>query len=304
MGRLDGVLNCLRTLPWFSAKGDETRWYRPQDVYLEYRAYLFSSQAQFIDLPAQMQRDYATLLQELGVRSEPDVLMVVRHLLHCVQSEKDVKEEIYRFLNDNAADARVRMLQHKPCISVPGLGFFRADQVFWSEHPFGPYRQQLGQNLRKYSELFNVLDVKETPGAVDARKLLLELNQAKSQAHSPLGDDHAIVMNCWQLLTAAHARGEDIKVELTQLRNREVVPDARGILTRPSWLYFDDRVGLKSKFGRYLENSLIPRPAGADVSLRLAGVRSINDVVEAHLTHPPNAVAGGFGLRGSTFSAG
>ncbi len=294
--RLDGVVNRLRAVSWLPVKGDETRWYRPDELFLEYRSYLFLSQAQFIDLPAQTQRDYSALLQNLGVGSEPDVSMVVRHLLHCVESRTDVKEEVYRFLNDNAADARIRTLQKKSCIAVPGRGYFQPDQVFWSEHPFGSYRQQLGPNLRRYSELFGVLGVRENPVPADARRVLLEISEGKGQTHLPLGNDDAIVMNCWRLLSSGLERGEDVETELALLRNRDVVPDARGVLTRPSWLYFDDRAGFKTKFGRYLENNLIPRPAGADAALHLAGVRSINEVVEAQLTHQPNIIAG-FDLR-------
>jgi len=289
---LKGTLSCLRTIPWLPTKRDETRWYRADELFLEYRSYLFSSQARFIDLPKNSQSDYSGLLQALGVRTEPDVEMVVRHLVHCIDNGVDVNEEIYTFLNRCAADPHIRTLQSRPCIAIQGRGIFRPDQVFWSEHPFGNYRQQLGSTLRKFSDLLLLLGVKETAGPSDARKVLLEIYQQKGQPHLPLGPDHDVVMNCWRLLSLTHEAGHDIEPEIRLLRNREVVPDTQDILTRPSWLYFDDRVGLKTKFGKYLERNLIPRPAGADSALKLAGVRSISEVVEAQLTHEPQITPG------------
>ena len=63
------------------------------------------------------------------------------------------------------------------------------------------------------------------------------------------------------------------------------------ILSRPGRLYFDDDIRLV-RFGKYLQDNLIARPAGADAALRLAGVLSINEVVEAQLTHVPNVLQG------------
>ena len=76
--------------------------------------------------------------------------------------------------------------------------------------------------------------------------------------------------------------------DLASLGDLESIPSGRRVLTQPTWLYFEDRPGLKDKFGPILVDVVIPRPPEAWPAMRVAGVRDLSKAVDVGLTECEN----------------
>ena len=145
------------------ARGDHSRWFRPSDLFAIFQDYLFESQATFLDLPREVQTACGELLEFLLLKNKPSTRQVVGHLLHCSENATVVNQAVYRFLNDNAEDGTLDLLQDSACLLLPDHSYVKAAHVFWGEHPFGRFRHQLGVDLRKWGELFTRLGVRRGP---------------------------------------------------------------------------------------------------------------------------------------------
>ncbi|MFC1825892.1 hypothetical protein ACFLYZ_00685, partial [Thermodesulfobacteriota bacterium] len=129
-------LSELKLLAWLPAREDFSKWYLPQDLYTVFRDYLFKSQGLFLALPREIQEISKKLFEFLGIDTEPGVHQVVGHLLECSKSGKEVNREVYTFLNNNAQDSALAKLGDQACILLPNGKYVKANQIFWSEHPF------------------------------------------------------------------------------------------------------------------------------------------------------------------------
>src|SRR5271170_726579 len=90
-------------------------------------------------------------------------------------------------------------------------------------------------------------------------------------------------MSCWSLLERTLTSGQTIPSQLLDLSDIKVVPDARRVLTRPDFLYFEDRPGLALKFGDLIRNNIIPRYQNAWRAMEAAGVKPLSRAVRADL---------------------
>ena len=279
----------LQDTAWLPGTGSHSGWYRPDELYAVFRAYLFQTQTVFLGLPRRLQ-DRAGgsggLIEFLDIKTEPSPELVVRHLLLCSERGERVNREICRFLNEQADDSAIGRLRDRACLILPDDSYVRPDQVYWTEHPFGPFRYQLSPDSRQYSALFERLGVREHPENQDFIQVLLEIGEQYGQRHTPLNDQtHVVVMRCWEELSTA-LEGERITPDdLAELRGGEVIPDPRTqpLLAKPENLFFEDRAGLADKFQEFLKQSVIARPQGAWRAMEAVGVRRLSHVVKPHL---------------------
>jgi len=284
----------LRNMAWLPGTGDRSRWYRPSELYAVFRSYLFETQAIFLDSPGQLQRragGSGGLIEFLDIKTEPSPDLVVRHLLFCSEHGEQINKEVYRFLNEHADDLAIGQLLGRACLLLSDDRYVRPDQVYWTEHPFGPFRYQLGPDLRQYGALFERLGVRECPEDQDFVRVLLEISEQYGQRHTPLDDQtHAVVMRCWEELSTALETERLSPDDLTRLRGREVIPDPQHLLTNPDYLFFEDRAGLAAKFSDFLKNSVVARPQGAWRAMEAVGVRRLSQAVELRLLECKDAV--------------
>lgn len=286
------VLMELRTLAWLPARDDRKRWHRPGELYAVFQDYLFESQAEFLDLPREVQTSCGDLLSFLMVKNRPSTRQVVDHLIHCSQSGVVVNKEVYRVLNDAATDEAVLRLRDKACLILRDNSYVKPSQVFWNEHPFGHYRHRLGNDLRKYGDLFARLDVRESPDHNDAFAVLHEISNEFGPPNHLLNEStHAILLACWQRLDRALQEEVTAPVDLAKLEAEKVIPDARRLLNPPMKMFFEDRPGLSMKFKPFLDNDVIPRPQGAWRAMLEAGVRLLSSAVCTHLVECRDPVA-------------
>jgi hypothetical protein len=280
----ESALDELQEAAWLPGTHDEASWYAPRTVYASYRRHLFESQATFLDIDLQTQQRCNDFIRWLGVALEPTVAQVVQHLSSYAGAGRPVNSEVYRFLNENADRPEISSLRGKACLLLEGIGYVRADQVYWADHPFGSLRYRLSGELRTYGKLFERLGVRETPQWDDAISVLREMSAQFGSSNLPLDDAaHDVVVSCWRFLDRALTDGPLAPDQLKELSSIKVVPDPRRILVRPDWMYFEDRPGLVAKFGDVIRNNAIRRVHAAWRPMEAAGVRPLSRAVRAEL---------------------
>lgn len=272
-------LEPLRTIEWLPARRDRNRWHAPGSLYAPYRSYLFESQGRILDIPAPNSK----FLEYLRVRLEPDPTMVVEHLLDCAERGTQVNREVYRFLDEKSHDPAIEKLRSSNCLLL-GQSYRSPDQVYWGAHPFGRYRWQLASDLRSFGELLKNIGVTDAPSHEDALNVLNEITDDFGGANRPLDDDaYRVTMACWQMLEKALA-DEVIDGEwLGKLRYSKSIPNESNVLFYPSWLFFENRVGLAAKFGELLQENVIRQQLGTGRAFSAAGVRKLRSAVQIEL---------------------
>ena len=276
----------LKDIAWLPAHADFEKWYRPADVYADYRRHLFASQARFLDIPSKDQDHSRPFIGFLDIEWNPTVLQVVRHLGYSVaHNDTDLSFDVYTELNRHADDPQIASLKGTKCLlsQIGGQShYIYPRQAFWGEHHFGDYRFKLGDKFRDIGRLLKALGVRDAPTAQDATEVLRDISEA--MGHSLLDQTtHDIVLQCWKMLDYALSNEEIEPARLTDLSDVGVVPNDRDQLLPPRWIYFDDRPALKAKFDGFLSPNVIPRPQGAWRAMQAAGVRFLSEAVETHI---------------------
>ena len=285
----------LRSVPWLPARGRSDRWYRPSEVYAIFQEYLFASQALFLDVPQDAQqagsRARSGWLDWLGIKDTPSNEQVVRHLIHCAETNQVVNKDVYRHLNLNASDVALNRLDGKACLLMPDGKYVSGSQAFWGEHPFGRFRIKLGRELQQYSALLDRLRVRQSPDWEDSYRVLIEISTAFGESNSALDDEaNSVLMTCWRNLEKALADGSPPNSKFEELKSRKCVANKDRVLIRPEWMFFEDRAGLVAEFGEFLNGHVIARPIDADIAMTAAGVRALAAAVQIRLTECSDAV--------------
>jgi len=291
----------LRSLAWLPGTKHQRRWFRPSDVYTVFQEYLFASQGEFLALPAAIQKDAArgspSLIGFLGIPSVPEPMLVVRHLLRCVKDKTAVHREVYTFLQQHLDDPAVDILKGRACLPLGEGQYLEPRRAFWREHPFGPYRYQLGTEWFAFRDLFDRLGVREQPGPSDYRDVLLEACKSPEGFARALDKQtQEIVLSCWEGLQIALETEQIPELAVATLENEKVIPDAGGFPMEPRRLFFEDRPGLAERFAQALGNNLIRRSMGSWRAMATAGVRPLSEVVNVRLVEArddaPDALLG------------
>lgn len=269
----------LRELRWMPAIGKEA-WYQPAQLFVQARDYLFESQARFVNLPTRLQQRSAEFLKFLNVRAEPDVSLVVAHLLHCANNNLGVNPQVYEFLDQNHEEGAVAGLVGRACLHEGDGRYLKPEDCFWSSHPFGAYRVTLQPEWRRFSRLLARLQVKEAPTAEDALSVLSELSKSYWDHRIVSLPDQAVANQCWSFLGGLGDLAlEDHAVAL----GFSAALNHRGFFKRPAELIFDDRPGVIEKFGGDLESHVIQLSEPSATALRVAGVRALSELLAVDL---------------------
>ena len=275
-------LNSLKSIAWLPARGDTSQWHKPDFLYAPFRSYLFESQAKILDIPPQNLN--SSFLKFLGIRIEPSPDLVVRHLLHCADHEKPVNDEVYRFLDEHFDDPAIPKLKSEKCLYL-GCAYRSPDNVFLGEHPFGPYRWRLSDDLSlRYGRLLKTIGVSHEPDHEDALRVLHEISSEFGDTNRRLGDEeYAVLIGCWQMCEKALEQGTMSDQCLGDLRETKCISNKDRDLYPPTWLFFENRVGLAAKFGAFLEKNVIPHQPKVERAFLAAGVRPLGSAVKVQL---------------------
>ena len=271
----------FRNMTWLPARKGGG-WHRPSDLDLVFQDYLYESVGRFLGIHRQVQEQATDFLRWLGVSQSPRVEQVVAHLRYCAESNTVPNREIYNFLNNNATELVVRKLRDAKCLHL-GNRWCRPDEVYWSHHPFGRWRFQLGHDLARYDKLFGTLGVKETPDHTDALGVIDDISAEYSEySKSVSEEDLKVLQDCWELCETALRDGDLEPAELVTFGKQKVIADSDKILTPASHLFFEDLPGLGDELPD-VRRYIINRPGGAWRAMRAAGVRDLSKVARAHV---------------------
>ena len=273
-------LEPLTKTAWLPARGKTDRWYAPRELYASYQAYLFESQGLFLDIPPGVQNGARPLVEFLGIHATPEPRLVAMHLLRSMEQGIAVNKEVYRFLNEQAADPSILLLSQKRCLWIEGK-YHSPQDVFWQPHPFGSYRTRLSQDFAAYRALLDRLHVQDSPTPADAVAVIQEISGQFGATNTGLDDEaNAVIMASWQFLERAFDTETDSPPEeWVRLANIKCVPNADKKLMPPSWIFFENRAGMAAKFDGFLDANVIPRPIGVSRAMASAGVRSLGAAV-------------------------
>lgn len=268
----DYIVRQLSTRAWLPADGDAESWRRPQALYTSFQRSLFTTQADFLGLPLTVQQKAADFLRALGMPTEPDVEMVVGHVISRSNNAEPISLDVWQYLTRHADDPALNKLIDRACLPI-GDRYVRPSHVFLGQHPFGRYRWRAGIGLEQHLPLLRRLGVRDGPDVEDAIAVLSEI-AAKIPATNQhaTGDDVAIVHACWAFLAE---RADE--VDLSALSHKRLALDVHGVFSRPADLFFEDRAGMAAKFGSAISSSVIPRDTETWRALASAGVRDLSD---------------------------
>lgn len=281
----------LKRIAWLPGTKKRDEWFKPENVYSSFLRYLFESQGNFLTFDLQVQQKANKFLDFIGIESEPLPAEVVRHLLHSCQHNKSVNQEVYTFLNRNVSDNSIQWLIGESCLYLRAPTgeerYFRPDQVFWEDHPFGTYRFRLGHEFGKFKNLFDRLGVRAKAEAQDAINVLLEISNDFGSSNIPITkneDIESIVIQCWRLLSEAIEQ-EAIESDVIRkaLAEKKTIPNtSQHLLCPPGRLFFEDRPGWSSKF-IIITNNLAKRVEGAWLAMEAAGVRRLSKAITTEM---------------------
>ena len=276
-------LQPLRSLAWLPAEGDSERWWKPSELHTKDREHLFRGQARFLGFAKAASGVPREFRSFLGLLIDPSPAQVARYLMVCAANRTAPSPEIYRFLATEADPDEVhRLLADKPCIHVGGGRFVTPDQVFWEAHDFGPYRFQLPNEYRVFSQFFRAVGVKDRPSTEDYVSVLVDISNRFGPGNLPIDQaTEAVVHTCFAELQRRLEAGELSETVVAPLGDRKVVPQADMVLYEPRWVLIDDKPTLAAKFGKLLERNLILRDPSTWRILEKIGVRLLSKAVHA-----------------------
>ncbi len=295
LAQADDSFQELQEFAWLPGKrrGEPIldRWFRAEDVYSHYCSYIFDqSDAIFLDINGPDSK----FLQDLHVKSQPTVELVIQHLIRSMQLKKPVNMEVYAFLNSYLRKRPYERqwlddLKQKRCILLNEI-YVSPQFVFTGEHPFGRLRSTLGSEWKDYHTLVEALGVKEKPDFQDYRGVMLEIADSCSDS-SIDNESYDIMMNCWQDLARLLLDDNVNSHELFRaFSNARVIPNQIRNLQKPTNILFEDRPDIAPKIDpRIRANILRKDDIGVWRAMQSAGVRQLSNALQAHaveLTDP------------------
>lgn len=284
------LLSPLRDTEWLPARNDREQWYLPSDLFADFQRYLFESQVDFIDVSQRVQQN-TELLKFFDINIAPETRHVVGHLLHCSAQGVAVHKEVYTFLENKTDDPQVNRLVGQACLYLPDVSrWVTANHVFWEDNPFGRFRYQLGNEFRRYNELFDRLGVGRAPDHSEALDVIKEISETFGEGNRQLDDEaRCVLMRCWEMVQHAIDEDDIDADDLATFKDKKVICNTIEVLQPPCWMFFDDRAGLADRFTAIARNS-IQRPQGAWRAMAAAGVSPLSQAVESHLVECVNPV--------------
>ncbi len=282
----------LREKAWLPTTSKSTLQL-PAKVFANFRAFLFESQALFLDVSQSAQGvaqqvpapGKPSLMGYLGIQSEPTCVQVVQHLLYEAVSGRKVNREVYTYLDQQYENPSLARLRNEACLAVEvegtgGANYIRPQQAIRGTHAFGRFRHRLGSDWLRFARLLDVLGVREEPSTEDAFAVLMEMAQEYADRRQMSEADLEVNRTCWTMLAGTLT---EHPAWVAQLAQSTVVPSGRHFLRKPAGVYFEDRPGLAAKFDAAVQEHTIRRPEKAWMAMAAAGVRDLSEVVTTQI---------------------
>jgi hypothetical protein len=275
----------LKALPWLPAS-DGKAWAAPQSVFFTHQRALFQHSGTFLSLSRSQQDDLRSALAALGVRQQPPVELVVNTVIEQVRRGELVEARIAAWLDSDRHWEHESVLQLRSVAWLPATdGSTRAPaELFRREHDLMPHLPVLAEELRRYGNLLDRLEVAVEPSAADALTLLLELAQTDGD-QPPAAPQRKGIRACWRTL----ARDPDF--DLSPLVGERVVIGGDNRLYAHDEVVINDLPSVAAAFGDEVQAFFIKQTDG-ESALRRAGVRVLSEVLRSRVVDTGPAMDG------------
>lgn len=255
---LSTALSELKNSRCLPAKGDEENWYYPSELYAPFRSEGFESQANILDF-RNTARLSPNLLDELGINQRPPTALVISHLQHCIENGIAPHETTYRILSERAKDdPEISKLHGTRCIYVDQLkGFVKPSKVYWSQQQLGRFAYRVPAKLESFTNFFEVIGVKDSPGSDDLIEIVLEIIDEFYQRSEPLfGADRKVYELCMRGIAEALSEGTVEDEDLMRLQEAPSILNLKDRFAYPDEVLLHDSEWLSKFFDGELNSAL------------------------------------------------
>jgi len=177
----------LRFIPALrDSERDNEQLYLPSEVYQVSSSKEFSDQVPVIDLPA-LSKSTASVLEILEwfeIAAEPETSDILEHLTQCMSDGRAPAKLTYKLLNERLKDEDDayqigESLKDEAFIwNNENKEYMRANQMFWSQPPFGNYWWKANSRMGKCKGLYTFLGVSDSPDPESYASLALSISNA------------------------------------------------------------------------------------------------------------------------------
>lgn len=275
----------LKEADCFPGDGDEESWYSASNLYAPYRSEAFRSQVYILDYTSnRLKKEF---LVELGVETEPETDLVIKHLLYCSERNIDPHIFTYQILNERAKDSDpdIQRLKNTRCIYVESQkSFVRPNQLYWTAQQLGRFAFSIPANLEGFKPLFSAIGVKNAPDTKDYVDLLLDVVGEYFEQGKPIaGADRGVYEACLNGIATADSEEELGDEELTRLQQSPAILNLLGQATHPDELLLQDSEWHAAFFNGELNRALCKPAPELWPLLERVGVRRLSECAEVAL---------------------
>jgi hypothetical protein len=275
----------LKEVDCFPGDGDEENWYSASNLYAPYRSEAFRSQVSILDYTSnRLKREF---LVELGIETEPETDLVIKHLLYCAERNVDPHLFTYQILNERAkdSDSEIQQLRNKRCIHVESQkSFVRPNQVYWTAQQLGRFAFSIPAKLEGFKPLFSAIGVKNAPDTGDYVDLLLDVvGEYFEQGNPIVGADRGVYEACLNGIVTADSDEKLEDAELTRLQQSPSILNLLGQATHPDELLLQDSEWHAAFFNGELNRALCKPSPELWPLLERVGVRRLSKCAEVAL---------------------
>ncbi len=270
----------------FPAEGDAVNWHSGGTLYAPFRADAFRSQARILDFKnfGLLSRD---LLDELGIKANPETKLVVDHLLHCVERGIEPGVTAYIVLNERANDPQLARLKGERCVWIESHKVFaRPNQLYWSPQQLGRHAFTIPGRLETYKPFFDAIDVKNAPAGADYVDILIDIvGESFERCQRIDGPDRAIYDACLKGIADADSNGQLDAGSLDRLRKSPSILNSLGLPSYPDEVLLKNSVWHADFFQGELDKALCSLDAGFWPLLERIGVGRLSDHAQVALDY-------------------
>lgn len=280
------AISNLASAACFPTESDTENWHSGGKLYAPFRADAFRSQARILDFKnfGLLSRD---LLDELGIKANPETKLVVDHLLHCVEHGIEPGVTTYIVLNERANDPQLDRLKGERCVWIESHKVFaRPNQLYWSPQQLGRYAFTIPGRLETYKPFFDAIDVKNAPEGADYVDILIDIvGEFFERCQRIDGSDRAIYDACLKGIADADSNGQLDAGSLDRLRKSPSILNSLGLPSYPDEVLLKNSVWHADFFQGELDQALCSLDAGFWPLLEKIGVGRLSDHAQVALDY-------------------
>jgi 5-methylcytosine-specific restriction endonuclease McrA len=281
----------LASVEWLPVDGSDD-YCLPGDVFLRSQANLVGRQGKILRFGRQalMKRSFH---QAIGLTTQPEPNVLISNLRDLKEQGEPAIANIYRALNDLVPKLEPR---HRHALATEPLLFIALDGVFclgstvyYSAHPFGPYRHVLDEELKGFRPLVHdVIRVRDSVEEHDYVEVLIDITQQDryTQRHDQLSDTDAsfvrmIYSHLSRCIEGQEDEDEDAGSRFGVFAGKAVVATRSHQLRPPDLCFLADKEWLIRLFEERVSDLLVDNDPTTRPFMTSIGVKSLSAAVRA-----------------------